>query len=186
VYGTSGDGNAVQGFAQGEGSGVVGQSEHGLAGAFYGSVSVTGSLTVFGAKSAAVRQRDGSHRLMYSLECPDCWFEDFGDELLDGGKATVNIDADFAQCVVLDDYHVFTTPNGECNSLYVTGMTPRSFEVRESGGGKSTTRFSYRIVAKRGDVSLPRLANTPNVPSPHPLSQLAPINVRRKDKTKMD
>jgi hypothetical protein len=160
VYATSGTGDALHGVAQGNGTGVIGQSAAGLAGAFYGPVSVTGAFTVYGAKSAAVRDRDGSHRLMYSLECPDSWFEDFGDGLLRAGKTTVQIDTAFARCVRLKHYHVFITPRGECNSLFVSKQTSRSFEVRESNDGKSRVGFSYRIVAKRGDLDLPRLAKT--------------------------
>ena len=47
------------------------------------------------------------------------------------------------------DYHVFLTPLGDCNGLYVTDKTATGFVVREFGGGISNVGFDYRIVAKR-------------------------------------
>jgi len=161
VYATSGTGNAVVGAAQGKGTGIVGLSGSGLAGDFRGPVSVTGQFTVFGAKSAAVRDPDGSYHLMYSLECPDSLFEDFGHGKLRSGKTTVRVDPMFARCVNLKQYHVFLTPLGDCNNLFVHKMSSRSFEVRESGAGRSGVQFSYRIVAKRRDISATRLAKVP-------------------------
>ena len=69
---------------------------------------------------------------------------------MESGKATVKIDALFAQTVNLSvEYHVFLTPLGDCNGLYVTNKTADGFEVYELGGGTSDVRFDYRIVAKR-------------------------------------
>ena len=45
---------------------------------------------------AAVSHPDGSHRLLYSLESPESWFEDFGEARLVDGKAEVRLDPDFA------------------------------------------------------------------------------------------
>jgi hypothetical protein len=57
------------------------------AGWFDGRVVVDGHLLVFGAKGAVVRQRDGSHRMLYSVESPESWFEDFGESRLVDGEA---------------------------------------------------------------------------------------------------
>jgi hypothetical protein len=73
------------------------------------------------------------------------------------GSATVQIEPGFTRIVLTDAYHVFLTPEGDSNGLYVSQRSPTSFEVREQQGGKSTLSFSYRIVAKRADVVAPRL-----------------------------
>jgi hypothetical protein len=90
--------------------------------------------------------------MLYSLECPESWFEDFGRAQLTDGQAQVELDGDFAAVVSTGDYHVFLTPEGDSQGLYVSSRSPDGFEVREQQGGKSTLEFSYRVVAKRKDV----------------------------------
>jgi hypothetical protein len=130
----------------------------GQAGNFVGPVGIEGDLTVFGAKSAAVRHHDGSHRRLYSVESPESWFEDFGETTLVSGKARVDLDPDFAALVDSASYHVFLTPYGDCNGLCASSRSTRGFDVVETGGGVSNVRFSYRIVAKRKDIVGERLA----------------------------
>jgi hypothetical protein len=160
-------------------AGVVGYSVNGIgvyaesaveAGHFKGDVTVTGKLTVLGIKAAGVPFPDGSRRLLYCLESPDSWFEDFGSARLSRGRAVVKLDADFAKVVKLNECHVFLTPQGECRGLYVRRKGGRSFEVRELQGGRSSIRFSYRIVARRKDVPGERFAKvepaSPPLPKP--------------------
>jgi hypothetical protein len=130
----------------------------GQAGNFSGPVGIEGDLTVFGAKSAAVRHHDGSHRKLYSLESPESWFEDFGEAELVNGKVRVDLDPDFAALVDNTAYHVFLTPYGDCNGLYASGRNKSGFDVAEIKNGGSRVRFSYRIVAKRKDIVAERLA----------------------------
>jgi hypothetical protein len=141
----------------------------GLAAVFKGTVWVDGTFLVAPGqtKSAAVPHPDGTLRQLYSLESPESWFEDFGRAELSGGSTRVELDADFAALVDTDDYHVFLTPEGETNGLYVSDRTPRDFEVREQGEGTSALAFSYRIVARRGDVVAERL-KTVEEPLPPP------------------
>jgi hypothetical protein len=47
------------------------------------------------------------------------------------------------------DYHVFLTPKGDCEGLYVAQKTATGFQVRELRSGKSNIAFDYRVVAKR-------------------------------------
>ena len=108
------------------------------------------------AKSAVVRLRNGDHRALYCMESPECWFEDFGRARLVRGKARVRLDRTFAQIVRTGSYHVFLSPEGLCQGLYVSRRTRDGFEVREQQRGASTVRFSYRIVARRKDVGAPR------------------------------
>ena len=156
---------AVYGVATAAGGvGVYGYSGGAdWAGYFSGNVGVTGSLTVgsliiTGAKSAAVPHPDGSHRLLYCVESPEAWFEDYGDATLAGGAASVPLDPDFAAVSDMRNYRVFVSAYGDSKGLYVASRTAAGFVVREQGGGTSNTAFSWRVVAKRKDIPGPRLA----------------------------
>jgi hypothetical protein len=123
-----------------------------------GSVTVLGGVFVTGTKSALIAHPDGSRRAFYAVEAPDSWLEDVGRAQLRQGVARVDIDPDFAAVSGLgDDYHVFLTPEGPSNGLYVTGRTSSVFEVREQGDGTSELSFSYRIMTRRTDVRTNRL-----------------------------
>jgi hypothetical protein len=147
------------------GIGVLGtvRSGKGYAGFFGGEVvinnnlSVGGDLTVEGAISANVSHPDGSLRRMYALESPESWFEDVGRAEVVDGRAQVELDNEFAAMVRTDDYHVFLTPEGDTQGLFVSARRPDGFEVREQQGGTSNLTFSYRMVAKRSDVEARRL-----------------------------
>jgi hypothetical protein len=149
----------------------------GRAGLFVGPVDVignltsTGNLVVWGTKSAAAKHADGTHRLLYCTESPESQLEDFGEAQLVKGRAQVRLDRDFAALADADHYHVFLTPYGDSNGLYVSGRTSQSFEVREQGGGTSRLRFSYRIVARRRDATTKRFQKVaapkmPKMPAP--------------------
>jgi hypothetical protein len=160
VLGTPAPGNPA-------GNGVEGRSAAGFAGLFRGNVLVTGSLFVTGPiKAAVVPHPDGSQRALYAVESPESWFEDFGRAELVDGLARVDIDTDFTAVANTEaDYHVFLTPEGESNGLYVANREAGSFEVREQQRGHATLTFSYRIVARRKDVAAERL---PRVTAPSP------------------
>ena len=117
-----------------------------FAGHFVGPVNVNGPFTVTGTKGAAVPHPDGSTRVLFSLECPESWFEDFGKSQLSKGTTHITIDPAFAAVVDPNEYHVFLTPYGDCNGLYVDGLTKTGFTVREQKGGTSNVGFSYRLV----------------------------------------
>jgi hypothetical protein len=103
-----------------------------------------------GASAASIvdTEEHGAQKL-YAMESPSVWIEDFGSGALVNGVGTVGIDPIFAETVDLDEYHVFLTPLGDCNGLYVAAKTAVSFEVRELDGGESSISFDYRIVAHR-------------------------------------
>jgi hypothetical protein len=166
VVGTSNQLMGVYGFSTNN-AGVVGQSANpnSFGGYFFGNVVVTGNLTVNGTisspnKQAVVAFPDGTQRVLYCMESPEYWFEDFGAAKLKRGRAAVKIDADFARVIKRGDYRVFVSPEGDCRGLYVRGKTAASFEVRELAGGKSNVAFSYRIVGRRNDIKAPRFAKT--------------------------
>ena len=157
VIGTSEALMGVYGFSTGN-AGVVGQSANpnSFGGFFAGNVMVTGNLTVVGTNSAAVPFPDGTQRVLYCMESPEHWFEDFGAAKLKGGRAVLRLDADFVKVVKVADYHVFATPEGDCRGLYVRRKSAKGFEVRELAGGKSNVAFFYRIVARRKDIKAHR------------------------------
>lgn len=112
-------------------------------------VDESGNYVANGTKSAAVAAQ-GGERLVYTIESPEVWLEDFGSGQLQNGVAQVVIDPVFASSADLNgEYHVFLTPLGDSNGLYVANKTATGFEVRESGGGTSNIGFDYRIVAHR-------------------------------------
>lgn len=151
-----------------------------MAALFRGDVRVDGNFAVLGTKSAAVPFPDGSRRLVYSVESPESWLEDFGESALANGRALVRLDADFATTVLVDNYHVFLTPYGDA-SLYVSARTPAGFTVQERGGTSGTT-FSWRVVAKRKDVAGTRLARVDAPPAftlPLPPARAIPDDLQR-------
>ncbi len=147
----------------------------GYAARFDGPVLVNGNFTVVGgSKSAAVPVGDGSYRLLYCVESPESWFEDFGTATLASGRATVPLAPDFAAAVLSDNYRVFLTPAGSSNGLFVASRTPTGFVVQEQNGGTSSVAFDYRIVAKRKDITAPRLAPVTIPPAPQPPPRIVP------------
>ena len=189
VYGTADTGGyGVQGRATGtSGAALYGSSNNpnvpafyavnyaaptppnSIAGYFIGEVYVNGPFVVVGGpKSAAVPHPDGTHRLLYCMESPESWFEDFGEGTITAGKAEVKLDPDFAATVDTSKLHVFLTPHDEAYHLAVTNRVGGGFSVsgvpsapahaagRKAGDLNGT--FTYRVVAKRKDVTAPRLA----------------------------
>jgi hypothetical protein len=110
----------------------------------------TGDIVCTGSKSAAVPVQGNRMVRMYAVEAADNWFEDAGSGQLNNGSASVALDQMFAQTVNGDlDYHVFITPNGDCEGLYVSNKTARGFEVHELHKGTSNIAFDYRIMVRR-------------------------------------
>jgi hypothetical protein len=162
VYGFCGNADPMK-----SGIGVYGRADRAFpnnyAGAFEGNVSINGALTLGGdlalldstvaakVKNAVVPFPDGTRRVLHCMESPEHWFEDFGASKLRRGRTVVRLDANFAKVINSRDYKVFVTPEGDCRGLYVR-KSAASFEVRELGGGTSSTAFSYRIVGRRKDI----------------------------------
>jgi hypothetical protein len=158
------------------GTGVFGQATNanGWAGQFAGRVFVNGAFTVVGgAKSAAVKRKDGSLGRVYCQESPEPWFEDFGTADLKGGQATIALSADFDEVVDGNDYRVFLTEIGDCGGLFVGRKGPHQFVVRSRAGAAASGTFDYRVVAKRLDPVGGRLekVDLPNAPTPKSLPE---------------
>jgi hypothetical protein len=127
----------------------------------YCQFDTAGDLFCSGSKSAVVPVDGGARKVaLYAVEAPENWFEDYGSGQLSGGSSRIDLEPTFAQTVNTDlDYHVFLTPRGECEGLYVTNLTPSGFEVRELHHGSSSIAFDYRIIAKRKNYETVRLAD---------------------------
>jgi len=125
------------------------------------SIDNFGNLACSGTKSAVVPVDGGSRRVaLYAVEAPENWFEDFGTGRLSNGEAIIRLEPTFAQTVNTgEDYHVFLTPRGECEGLYVAEVTGDAFTVRELHHGVSNVVFDYRIVARRKGYESIRLAD---------------------------
>jgi len=125
------------------------------------SIDVFGNLFCSGSKSAVVPVDGGKRRVaLYAVEAPENWFEDFGSGQLLNGAATIALDSVYTQTVNTDvEYHVFLTPRGECEGLYVGATAAGTFEVRELHHGTSNIKFDYRIVARRKGYEDIRLAD---------------------------
>jgi len=80
----------------------------------------------------------------------------------------VKLDADFAAVVDTAKLHVFCMPHNASHHLAVTTRAGGSFSVEADVSGTAAARgvkasdvsgtFTYRVVAKRKDVTAPRLA----------------------------
>jgi len=173
----SGFPTAVVGFLDGSTGGVAGQFVahtgaglilQGLSGPNFnqvfsvdanGNLNISGNLVVSGTKSSTARLQSGREVALYAVESPENWFEDFGSAELKSGAAWVPLDASFAEATnAAVTYHVFLTPNGDSNGLYVARKTATGFEVREHGGGDSNVAFDYRIVVRRRGFESVRMA----------------------------
>jgi hypothetical protein len=121
---------------------LVASSPNGVCG-----ITGTGDVKCSGRFAAAVPLSGTSQQVeVYAVQSSENWFEDFGSAELSDGRATVAIDPKFAQIVNTGvQYHVFLTPHGDSDGLYVANLSPSSFEVRESKGGKSNITFDYRL-----------------------------------------
>jgi hypothetical protein len=124
-----------------------------IGGTFKGqcTIDVSGNLNCTGKIGAAATVDSGTRRVaLYAMQSPENWFEDFGSGALVNGAATVALDPIFTQTVNTQiEYHVFLTPKGDSEGLYVSHETREGFEVHEQRGGHSNIAFDYRIVAKR-------------------------------------
>jgi hypothetical protein len=147
-----------------------------IAGAGTGSFSISNagsedlSGTLITSKGTYVRTAgtSGTRRIAFGTRSTAPEIEDVGEGSLVNGRGIVTIDPALADTIDMRRaYHVFITPEGESNQLYVTQKTPGSFVVREAHGGRSTIAFDYRIVAKPHEENGDRLAVAPEIVPPH-------------------
>jgi hypothetical protein len=113
------------------------------------TIDASGTLDCEGTVNTIVPTDNGAHKVaLYAVQSAENWFEDLGSGQLVNGAAAVAIDSVYAQTVSTDvKYHVFLTPRGECEGLYVGVTTASGSEVRELHHRTSNIKFDYRIVA---------------------------------------
>ena len=112
-----------------------------------------------GSKSAVVGTDNYGRRLLYAMESPGVWFEDFGSARLSGGRARVDVDPMFLETVTINVDHpmkVFITLTGESNGVWVEKGVD-NFVVHELAGGTGNATFDWRLVAKRRGLETARL-----------------------------
>ena len=122
------------------------------------SIDVSGNLFCTGTLEAAVNGQGKKKIGLYTMQSAEDWVEDFGSGALLGGVTTIQLDPRYARTISGQaNYHVFLTPAGDCDGLYVANRTATSFEVRELKSGNSSVQFDYRIVAHRKGFDSARL-----------------------------
>ena len=122
------------------------------------SVDVSGNLFCTGTLGVAAKGQANKKVGLYTMQSSEDWIEDFGSGALNGGVATIQLEQRFAKTVNGQaGYHVFLTPAGDCDGLYIANRTATSFEVRELKNGSSSVAFDYRIVAHRKGFESSRL-----------------------------
>lgn len=127
------------------------------------SFDVSGNLFCTGTLTTTVKTGVNQAAGVYSVQSPENWIEDFGSGQLVGGVVTIRLEPGFAKTIAnKSDYHVFLTPAGDCEGLYVATRGATSFEVRELKRGTSNVAFDYRIVAHRKGLEAARLPDLSN------------------------
>lgn len=132
--------------------GTLGTSSYAYAGARYGNTNY--KIIGNGNVSTIVDGVDGNKKIMFAPEAPEVLFEDYGVGKLTNGIATIKIDPNFSNNIIVDEKHplkVFIQLEGDCNGVYVTQKTSEGFLVKELQNGNSNVSFSWHIVANRKD-----------------------------------
>lgn len=120
-----------------------------------GTLTISGNFAVTGGKARAALGNDGRRYLLSALEMPEPYFEDAGWGQLEQGVARIELPADFVNVVNLDDYLVTLTPHGAA-AIYVAARNSQSFVVRSLLGDQNA-RFTWRVLARQGDLPRQRL-----------------------------
>ena len=146
----------------------------------YCHIDASGNLGCTGVVAGVVPVDAGARKVqVYAVEAPQHWFEDAGSGQLSEGKATVTLEPIFGQTVNTGiEYHVFLTPEGDCEGLYVSDKTPQGFEVHELRGGHSSVAFDYRIMATRKGYENVRLAEERPIAAPRIPRRSVPLKAR--------
>lgn len=107
-----------------------------------------------GTLSTVVTDTEDQPVILFAPEAPEVLFQDYGDGILQNGRAYVALDPIFAKNIKVDEQHplrVFVRAEGECGSLYVLNKSQTGFEVKEMNNGTSSAPFTYQVVANRAN-----------------------------------
>ena len=116
--------------------------------------NTTYKILGFGIVSTLIRDSENIERVMVAPEAPEALFQDYGIGTLVNGYAKIELDPLLSNNIAVDVRHpmkVFIQLEGDCNGVYVTNKSAKSFEVQELGNGRSNVSFSYQIIANRAD-----------------------------------
>lgn len=118
-----------------------------------GNVTVSGDLSVTGAKPRLVTTEDYAKRYLYCYETPSPMFGDVGEgTIADDGKCYVYLDAVFAETINTNQYQVFLQAYGS-GSCWVSERHPGYFVVEGAPG----LSFGWELKAKQFDLDQKRL-----------------------------
>ncbi len=147
-----------------------------------GNMILAGTLSTHGTPLIATTSSNGTAVAAFGPRTASPTVEDTGEAQLVNGRAYIPLDAAFAGTINRQaNYLVFLTPRGDTRGLYATQVTSSGFAVRESGSGRSSVAFDYRIVARPYDTNamrLPLMATLPQLQASK--KQLVPLRVHNR------
>ncbi len=114
------------------------------------SFKILGSGTV----STVVKDLNEQNVIMFSTECPEVLFQDYGTGKLQGGFTHIEMDPVFAKNIFISEktpLRVFIQLEGDCHGVFVTNKSKTGFDVYELNGGTSNTPFTYSVIGNRMD-----------------------------------
>ena len=117
-----------------------------------GNFFTVGDYTVNGTKNAVVQTDSYEQRKLYTEEAAEVYFFDRGQGQLLNGEVTIRLDPMFLETVTINKGHpmlVQVTLTVECNGVFISGQTERSFTVKELMAGRSNATFNWEVAAKR-------------------------------------
>lgn len=130
-----------------------------LSGGLLFYVDGNGNVAYHGTLSSFILTRTGQTAVAFATRSTTTNVEDAGSAQLINGTASVPLDPAFAASIDLSaPYHVFLTPGGDTNGLYIASKSATAFVVRETKGGHSTLAFDYRILANAVGHARDRMA----------------------------
>lgn len=187
AFGETNDMGVYGGVSYPTGIGVYALNED-ITATGYGSYVDGNFAVVTGTKSGSVPTKNGN-QLVYSMESPEIWFEDFGQAMLSNGEVHITFDELFNDAVLIDNQHpmhVFLQEQGDCNGLYfIPDVNGKGFTVKEKQQGRSNITFSYRITAKRRFFQDHRFGVDPLQPFENNLSKTKYVAPRTKNVNEM-
>ncbi len=116
-------------------------------------------ITGDGSVATVVNNTHGEQVRLVAPEAPEIYFEDYGSGQLVNGKAHINLDADLAANITVNDKHplrvfIQLENNESCNGVVIKNKTATGFDVVELNGGASNTPFEWHMVANRADQAM--------------------------------
>lgn len=136
-------------------------SENVYVGARIGGVHYKILGTGGGSVSTTMKTSDGE-RILFAPEAPENWFFDIGEVQLTNGKATVQLDAIFAECISDSKPFKVFVQGGEntLGSIRISrNQKEKSFLVEDMGGSSNgTVQYNiYAIWKGKENIRLPEL-----------------------------